>query len=102
MFYEEEDVLLGSSSQHLHNRLSRLELRVIHLNDNPAEDHEKDPISIRKLNRSSPNLSRLNCFVIPCLELLADVCAPADMILEQQNSNRNIQTQYFNAERRYE
>ena len=81
---------------------SRLEVPAIYLDDNPAEDHEKDRISIRKLNRYPHNLSRLNCFVIPCLELLADVCAPADMILEQQNSNRNIQTQYFNAERRYE
>lgn len=77
---------------------------MIHLNDNPAEDHEKDPISIRKLNRSSPNLSRLNCFVIPCLGLLADVCAGGDMILEQQNSKQKHSAPIFQRgeERRYE
>ena len=61
---------------------SRLEVPAIYLDDNPAEDHEKDRISIRKLNRYPPNLSRLNCFVILCFEMLADVWASRDMILE--------------------
>ena len=64
---------------------SRLDVPAIYLDDNPAEDHEKDRISIRKLNRYPHNLSvlsRLNCFVILCFEMLADVWASRDMILE--------------------
>ena len=61
---------------------SRLDVPAIYLDDNPAEDHEKDRISIRKLNRYPLNLSRLGCFVILCFGMLTDVWVPRDMILE--------------------